>query len=90
MNTKIVQKFIQPILLALSLLFTSFAVFASTPGVLDPSFGEGGIQTTTIGDNSEIFATAVQPDGKIVAVGSAYNGSNGEAGKGEVFSSLLC
>jgi len=38
-------------------------------GKLDPSFGSGGIVTTDIGDNDDALAVALQPDGRIVAVG---------------------
>jgi uncharacterized delta-60 repeat protein len=45
-------------------------------GALDPSFGTGGKVTTAFGIgplNSSAAAIAVQPDGKVVAVGSAAN-----------------
>ena len=39
-------------------------------GVLDPSFGDGGIVTTAInGEDAVAEAVALQPDGKIVAAG---------------------
>ena len=53
-------------------------VFAMTrynpDGTLDSAFGSGGTQTTTIGGQSESYAVAVQPDGKIILAGSAYGG----------------
>lgn len=43
-------------------------------GALDATFGLGGIVTTAFGtEDSEIKAVTVQPDGKIVAVGSVAN-----------------
>jgi uncharacterized delta-60 repeat protein len=43
------------------------AARAATPGSLGPSFGAGGIAAT--GSDSRLFGTAVQGDGKILAVG---------------------
>jgi len=47
-------------------------------GSLDTSFGGTGIITTSVGGNSsaEANAVALQTDGKIIAVGESYNGSN--------------
>lgn len=42
-------------------------------GVLDTTFGNGGIATMPVGDNSVAQAFAVQSDGKIVVVGSSAN-----------------
>jgi len=42
-------------------------------GSLDASFGEGGVVLTALGD-SQIKALAVQPDGRILAVGFAQGG----------------
>ena len=40
-------------------------------GALDPSFGTGGVVTTDIGTDSDVAtAMALQPDGKVVVVGS--------------------
>ncbi|HSI56719.1 MAG TPA: delta-60 repeat domain-containing protein [Ideonella sp.] len=42
-------------------------------GSLDTSFGSGGIVTTRFGDHgSYAFSLALQPDGKIVAAGTAF------------------
>src|SRR6476619_679778 len=47
-------------------------------GVLDPTFGSGGLVTTTVGTDSRAYAVATYPnagnanDGKIVAVGDGY------------------
>jgi uncharacterized delta-60 repeat protein len=40
-------------------------------GRLDPSFGSGGIVTTTIGKSAAAWALVLQPDGKLVAAGDA-------------------
>lgn len=42
-----------------------------TSGVLDSSYGTGGLVTTTIGSQAKAFSAALQADGKIVAVGSS-------------------
>src|SRR2546427_5976756 len=64
------------------LFFTACALQASTgiswakPGDLDRSFGVGGTLTTSFGGGSdEAFAVVLQPDGKLVAAGHAFNGS---------------
>ena len=42
-------------------------------GALDVDFGNNGTATTAVSDIDEsIFALAIQPDGKLVAVGSSY------------------
>jgi uncharacterized delta-60 repeat protein len=43
-------------------------------GVLDPTFGTGGIVTTTFGGDARIEDLVIQSDGRIVAVG--YQGSS--------------
>ena len=48
----------------------------AAPGALDPTFGSGGTVTTPIGLGASINGVAVQPDGKIVAAGFSFNGSN--------------
>jgi uncharacterized delta-60 repeat protein len=40
-------------------------------GSPDPSWGEGGVVTTPLGKFASAFDVAVQPDGKVVAVGEA-------------------
>lgn len=46
-------------------------------GTLDSTFGTGGIVITPIGiGNAQIASLALQPDGKIIAAGSASNGLN--------------
>ena len=39
------------------------------PGAPDPTFGAGGMAVTSVTDDDEAHAVAVQPDGKIVAAG---------------------
>ena len=49
---------------------------AATPGGLDPSFGSGGLVTTTVGSGgSWAHALAVESDGKILAGGETSAGS---------------
>ncbi len=45
-------------------------------GSLDTSFNGTGIVTTSIGDWTAAYGVAIQPNGKIVAVGSSADGSN--------------
>ncbi len=56
-------------------IFYSVYISAQNPGDLDPTFGNGGIVTTEIGSSSFrvdiIDELAVQPNGKIIAVGSS-------------------
>ena len=50
----------------------------AAPGELDPSFGSGGKVTTNFfNDTEEARDVAVQPDGKIVVVGPAFNPGGG-------------
>jgi uncharacterized delta-60 repeat protein len=53
---------------------TSTAPFAlaryTASGVLDPTFGTGGITTTTVGLGGRVTGITIQTDGKIVAVGT--------------------
>jgi uncharacterized delta-60 repeat protein len=49
----------------------------NTDGLLDTSFGTGGIVTTAIGDGIDsVNSIALQSDGKIVVAGYSDNGSN--------------
>jgi len=53
------------------------AQVAINSGSLDASFGTGGIVTTSIGSSQDYaYALGSQSDGKIVAAGCSYNGSN--------------
>ena len=47
-------------------------------GSLDTSFDSDGKVTTSIGTSDFASAVAIQPDGKIVAAGNSYNGSDSE------------
>ncbi|MEJ7848342.1 MAG: LamG-like jellyroll fold domain-containing protein [Pyrinomonadaceae bacterium] len=57
-----------------------FGVVRYNPnGTLDTSFDGDGIVITPIGPGSDIVrSVVVQPDGKIVAAGNAFNGSNSD------------
>lgn len=48
----------------------------NTDGMLDSSFGTGGIVRTQMGTVSRFQSVAVQSDGKIIAAGYSYNGAN--------------
>ncbi|HEX7880728.1 MAG TPA: hypothetical protein VF720_15040, partial [Candidatus Eisenbacteria bacterium] len=48
----------------------------TTAGVLDPTFGIGGIVVTSLGGDDRADGIAVQPDGRIVVVGGSVAGSN--------------
>ncbi|MEO6391783.1 MAG: FG-GAP-like repeat-containing protein, partial [Pyrinomonadaceae bacterium] len=51
----------------------------NTDGSLDASFGSGGKLTTAVlGIYDYVYDLIVQPDGKIVAAGYGYNGSNSD------------
>jgi uncharacterized delta-60 repeat protein len=54
---------------------TDFALARYNPdGSLDPTFGNGGtVSTDFVGMEDDAFSVLIQPDGKIVAVGSANN-----------------
>ena len=58
----------------------NFALVRYNPdGSLDNTFGTDGIVTTDIGTGESediIFGLALQPDGKIIATGYSYNGSD--------------
>lgn len=61
---------------AINSRYALFAVVRYNPdGSLDASFGNGGKVTTNIPNNG-YSAVAIQPDGKIIAVGGAVVGSN--------------
>jgi uncharacterized delta-60 repeat protein len=66
------------IFLKLSILFALVASIASTAnavGVLDKTFGTNGTITTVIGTNTQITATKVRPDGKILILGTLGSGA---------------
>lgn len=50
-------------------------------GSLDTSFGTGGIVTANISPvkgNDVAYFLALQPDGRLIAAGSAYNGTDND------------
>ena len=47
-------------------------------GNLDPTFNKQGFVTISVGTSSSASGLAVQPDGKIVAVGNSSNGTNND------------
>lgn len=47
-------------------------------GALDPSFGSGGTLTTTFQNSAGVTSIAIQPDGKILAVGVSFGSANGQ------------
>jgi len=57
---------------------TAFALVRyNADGSPDPSFGTGGVVTTSIGGiDDRAFALVLQPDGKLVAAGYTNDGSN--------------
>lgn len=65
-------------------LLISFTVLSNTlfsqPGTLDLTFGSGGIVTTSLGALwlSEIHASAVQTDGKIIVAGSTNDANTSQ------------
>jgi uncharacterized delta-60 repeat protein len=63
-----------------ALLIAFIGLFFVTPASadtlsFDTSFGTGGKVITSFGHHADIEKTAIQPDGKIIAVGRASNGS---------------
>jgi uncharacterized delta-60 repeat protein len=66
-----------PLILLSALLVFAVGSAQATLGALDPSFGSGGKVATAFGSSntSKVAAVAVQPDGKIVAVGYTYDGT---------------
>jgi uncharacterized delta-60 repeat protein len=69
--------FMKSYFLNLIIIIVFFSTAASAqPGVLDPGFGTGGFVTTQFSGLDEAVSVAEQPDGKIVAVGSAFVGGH--------------
>jgi uncharacterized delta-60 repeat protein len=64
-------------ILGVDITASGFEVFRLRPnGTLDPAFGSGGAVETSILAYDTAFALALQRDGKIVAGGSVYNGTD--------------
>jgi uncharacterized delta-60 repeat protein len=57
--------------------FSSTSVFGlarvNADGTLDPAFGTSGVLTTRIQGNDSVSLVVIQPDGKILAVGTSQN-----------------
>jgi uncharacterized delta-60 repeat protein len=64
------KTFIRVVALTPFLLVTLAGPASALPGELDPSFGDGGIVSTRFVKSASAEAIAIQPDGKIVAVGT--------------------
>ncbi len=62
--------------------FFSTSVFGlarvNASGSLDTTFGNGGTLTTSIQGGDSAGALVIQPDGKIIAVGTSQNNSTGQ------------
>ena len=66
-------------LLAVGLFLASQALTFAAPGDLDPTFGSGGKVITPVGSSDDgASSVAIQPDGKIVAAGNSFNGTNAD------------
>ncbi|HEV2989485.1 MAG TPA: hypothetical protein VG759_13675 [Candidatus Angelobacter sp.] len=50
----------------------------NTNGSLDSTFGTGGVLTTTFEGSDQVSSIIIQPDGKILAIGQAFDGSTGQ------------
>jgi uncharacterized delta-60 repeat protein len=50
----------------------------NTNGSLDNTFGTGGVLTTRFEGSDQISSIIVQPDGKILAIGQAFDGSTSQ------------
>ena len=74
------SRFVIALVLFLLLLALPVPLFSrsalAAPGDLDPTFGSGGLVTTSIGDDSTGYATALQSDGKVLVAGTAIIGSS--------------
>ena len=86
-----VQKLVTSLLLALVLALALWMVcfnaiaLAGGPGNLDPSFGVGGVVTTTVNSGNNFVSAsgrgaAIQVDGKIVVAGYSFNNDNTDFG----------
>jgi len=54
------------------------ATAGAAPGDLDQTFGVGGKVVSSFASGTDAFALVLQPDGKVVAAGSAWNGTASE------------
>jgi uncharacterized delta-60 repeat protein len=60
--------------LLLAVLGLGLTVPARADGMLDPAFGSGGVASVHVMGNDRMFALAMLPDGRAVAVGTAGGG----------------
>ncbi|HEV2964920.1 MAG TPA: delta-60 repeat domain-containing protein [Candidatus Angelobacter sp.] len=50
----------------------------NTNGSLDSTFGNGGVLTTRFEGSDQVSSILIQPDGKILAIGQAFDSSTGQ------------
>jgi uncharacterized delta-60 repeat protein len=73
MRTSFVPRVLAVVVIATLTNLVGGAAALAAPGDLDPTFDSDGKVTTDFGDTNEgATAVAVQPDGKIIAVGSGF------------------
>ena len=73
----VLRFFVIAVTIAGLFLFVSTSPSNAAPGDLDPSFGNGGKVITNFGSISAgANDVAIQSDGKIVAAGGSFGGSN--------------
>lgn len=71
----------------LALSFSTLLVFVTSvfsfPGLLDPFFGNGGVSKAQLGKNSydQVFAAALQSDGKLIVAGDSSSDSGTFSGE---------
>jgi len=75
MKTKIRNKISTPVFSVFALIIFGATIGTAAPGDLDPTFGIGG--KVIDGSGYASYDVAIQPDGKIVAVGVALGGTQG-------------
>ena len=66
--------------LCLVMLFLAFQSVAQGTGVSDIAFGINGTATVSLGNAAQANAVMIQPDGKIVVVGSVFRQGTGRDG----------
>src|SRR5215204_1615800 len=69
------------LMLTIWVIFGSAKPAAAAPGDLDPTFGSGGIAITGVQNFFDPCSSmTLQSDGKIIAIGESFNGSNFDFG----------
>ncbi|GAA1009902.1 hypothetical protein Aple_022870 [Acrocarpospora pleiomorpha] len=63
-------------MITLSMTLTGIGAVTAAAAELDPTFGVGGKITTSFEGNAYLGGMTLQADGKIVAVGNAFNGTD--------------